>query len=168
MIPRWRFQPQYAMFAATAAMAVITVGSIESLERKKAPPAIPLVASTADNLQTIEPLNESLLTSSSPAAPKRKTPVLQKPEYIVPARYVRPFLPPDGDVEAPEFDMTQVPPPVYAARRLDAPAIMRLPDAPKRHVRKSRKVLSALASPFKKIGGAFATLAVGRDDGSGD
>ncbi len=172
VIPSWRFQPQYAVFAATAAMAVITIGSIGSLERKMAPPAIPLVSTSgAANGQTIQPLDDSLLTSTQeaiPATPKRKAPVVRKPEYIVQARYVRPFLPPDGDVEAPEFDMTQVPPPVYAARRLDTPAIMRLPDAPKRRVRKSRKVLRALATPFKKIGGAFAMLATGRADGLGD
>ena len=84
------------------------------------------------------------------------------------AKYIRPFLPPDGDVDAPELDMTQVPPPVHAARRLYAPAaLVRLPDPPKKRVRRSRRVLNALVSPFKKIGGVFATLAVGGDDRAG-
>src|SRR5688572_18647914 len=169
VVPTWRFQPQYAVFAASAAMAVITVASIGSVDRKSAPSAIPLVEAPAiQTVQSIEPSIETLAASTQPATRVRPRARWHKPEYIVPVRYTRAFLPPDGDVEAPEFDMTHVPPPVYAARRLDAPAgLTRLPDAPKKKVRRSRRVFRALASPFKKIGGVFATLAVGRHDGPG-
>jgi hypothetical protein len=170
--PSWTFQPQYAMIAATAVMAITTVASIQSIERKSTPAAIPIVtAPTIASVQPIEPADDDIASSTpeqTVRVPKRKARV-QHPEYIVPARYTKPFLPPDGDVEAPEFVLTQAPPPaVYAARHLDAPAgIMRMPDAPKKRVKRSRKVLSALASPFKKIGGVFATLAVGGDDRPG-
>ena len=169
VMPTWTFQPQYAMFAATAVIAVITVASIQSVEKKSTLSVIPIAKTTNPvSLEPVEPLTEVALNSPEQTVrvPKRKARA-ETPEFIVPARDPKPFLPPDGDVEAPEFVLTQAPPPtVYASRRLEAPAgLMRMPDAPKKRVGKSRKVFSALASPFKKIGGAFATLVVGNDPG---
>ena len=163
---RWHFQPQYAMVAATAILTAITVSSVGSVGKNFSQPAVSLVnVPVAVSASSIEPLNEPAMAAQEPASPVRK-PKLRphRPEFVIEARYTRPFLPPDGDVEAPELDMTQVPPPVYAARRLDAPAaLVRLPDAPKKRVRRSRRVFTALASPFRKIGGAFAVLVAGRE-----
>ena len=166
-MPTWTYQPRYALVAATAVIAVITVASVQSVEKKVTPSSVPIAnARTTANVQPIEPLTEVALNSTEQAVrvPKRR-PRVEMHDFIVPARYTKPFLPPDGDVEAPEFVLTQAPPPaVYASRRLDAPAgLMRMPEAPKKRVRRSRKVFSALVSPFKKIGGVFATLAVGTD-----
>jgi hypothetical protein len=166
---RTEFQPQYAMVAATVILTAVTFASIGSVDRTFTQSSMPLVnVPTTVSAQATKPA-EVLSESSEPVnpAPKRKVRP-RMPEYIVQAKYTRPFLPPNGDVEAPELDMTQVPPPVYAARRLDAPAaLVRLPDAPKKRVRRSRRVLNALASPFKKIGGALAILVIGRQERAG-
>ena len=163
---RWQFQPQYAMAAATVILTAITISSVGSADKNVTPTAVSLVdVPVTVSAHTIEPLAEPVGISAEPATPVRRRRVHpQRPQYIVAARYTRPFLPPDGDVEAPELDMTQVPPPVYAMRRLDAPAaLVRLPDAPKKRVRRSRRVFTAIASPFRKIGGAFAVLLAGRE-----
>jgi hypothetical protein len=166
----WQFQPRYALFAATAVVTAITVSSVGFVEKSFTRSSVPVVnVPSGVAAQTFQSDDQSLSMSSQPvsAVRKRKPQPIETP-YIIHARYTRPFLPPDGDVEAPELDMTQVPPPVYAARRLEAPAgIVRLADVPKKRVRRSRRVLNALASPFKKIGGAFATLAVGNQERPG-
>jgi hypothetical protein len=164
----WRFQPQYAVFAATIAMAVITVTSVETASRKITPTAIPVVSVPAsDTVRELSSSRDVLLTSTEQSVtPPRRRVRAPKQEQIVPVRHFRPkpFLPPDGDVEAPEFNLAHVPPAVYAARRLDTPAgLMRLPEAPPKRVRRSRRMFSVLVSPFKKVGGALATLVVGRD-----
>jgi anti-sigma factor RsiW len=171
----WQFQPQYAVLAATVLLTAITVSSVGSIDRIMRPKAVSLVETprSVATIESIESLDESLWPVDQPVQPRpapspRRQPQVSSSPFVIQARYTKPFLPPNGDVEAPELDMTQVPPPVYAARRLDAPAaLVRLPEVPKKRVRRSRRVFSALASPFKKIGGAFAVLAVGRPDPSG-
>jgi hypothetical protein len=166
----WQFQPRYAVFAATAILTALTISSVSTVNKSFTRSSTPVVDTPRTTIPPpIQLLNASLAASPDPVNPVRKQKLLPPPStFVVQAKYVRPFLPPDGDVDAPELDMTQVPPPVYAARRLYAPsALVRLPDAPKKRVRRSRRVLNALVSPFKKIGGAFATLAVGSGEHGG-
>jgi hypothetical protein len=164
---KFQFRLQHATVLATVALAAAaTFSSVRSINNTPA---------TTVALVRVPPPVQFGMVAPAPIDRDEHTDGLShqrrvraqnhEPVYIMNARFVRPFLPPNGDVEAPELDMNHVPPPLVVARGAEVPAaILQLPDVPKKQVSGSRRVLRAIASPFKKIGLALAVVAVGRAD----
>jgi hypothetical protein len=165
--PTWRsVQPRYTAIAAGLVAAAVAFSWIGSVQAPVSHPTVALVdvpqevrsepADSADMAQATESMR---VNTSAERRPRFRAPQ----PYIVYAKYTKPFIPPDRDVEAPEFDMSPVPPPVLA--RLEQPHwILRLPELPKKKLSGSQRVLRALASPFRKLGGLFAPVVMERSE----
>jgi hypothetical protein len=161
-----RWEQRYAAIAATVVAGALTFSSVGSIRYQSPAPAVSLIEVPA-SVRTPRVPDIPVVAAAVQTAPvvsRPKTRALKPLPVFVHARHTRTFLPPNGDVDTPELNLTDVPPPVVAARLQPVALVSsRLPELPKKRVRGSRRVLRALASPFKKIGGALATLAVGDD-----
>jgi hypothetical protein len=164
-----RWEPRYAAAAATVVAGALTFSSIGSVRDETRVLAVSLVnVPSAVQVAAVSSTPE-VVPVPAPEAPPAITPrkrraIAPEPVMIKTARHTRPFLPPNGDVEAPELLLTDAPAPHVVAQRVHHIGVVsRLPEAPAKHVKKSRRVFRALASPFKKLGGALANLAVGDD-----
>jgi len=160
-----RFEFRYTAAAATLLFALTALSSVSLMKRD---PAQDNSGDEALAVATVprnaEILNASLhaalavydLPSPEPRVPAPKPEVNELPSPIVLISFEKPFLPPSKRIEEPELVMTHVAPSVVAQPAEPPPAIAKLPQVPKPRVRKSRRVLQILASPFKKLGGTLA------------
>ena len=108
------------------------------------------------------PLAQNEVSPPSLRVPAREQDVSDMQPMVVQVRFERPFMPPSPGIERPVVDMAYVPP-FVVAQRTDPPAAITSLPQPKPRVRRSRRVLQALASPFRKLGGTLAAVAVGAE-----
>jgi hypothetical protein len=169
ILPSWapRFEFHYAAAAATFLFALTALSSVSLIKRDQGQDAVAeetlAVATVPKNAEI---LNASLrtalavydLTSPDPRIPASRPEVNEPPTVIVPIRFEKPFLPPSRRMEQPELVMTHVAPSVVAQQAEPPPTIVKLPQVPKPRMRRSRRVLQVLVSPFKKLGGTLAAL----------
>lgn len=168
ILPAWapRFQSRYAAAAAGTILLTVTTLSSIGLVHKEEPLEVAAI-STANRIESAAPWFPPPLAQNEVSPPSLRTPAREQnmsemQPTIVHVRFERPFMPPSPEIERPVVDMGYVPPFVVAQRTEPPAAITGLPQ-PKPRVRRGRRVLQALASPFKKLGGTLAAVAVGAE-----
>ena len=164
-IPAFRLWEQpFAAVAASVVAGVLTLSSIDNIHNNFQVPSLSSALKSAPRPQAAPSLPVvSTIPETTPVVGRKKMREPAPAPVVIRARYTRPFLPPNGDVDAPELDMIDAPPPVVAARLQTVSLLADLPGAPKKQVRGSKRVFRAIATPFKKLGGALATLAIGEE-----